>query len=197
MMVDVSSQLWMTPSFTAPASGKRDVSVAELSYAGANAGSLGARNQLYSDTLIVDALPGVSAPAYVFSMIQNTPAWMRALFKLHHVISRPLTGSASSTAQILSGSSLAAGDALGPFPVLAVSQHGVLSGSDEQHLQFRSFYRLQQGLDGKDKIACTTLVRFKDTVGRAYFSLIRPFHQLFLSTIMKRATYALGHAEKR
>jgi hypothetical protein len=62
----------------------------------------------------------------------------------------------------------------------------LLLGEDDRHLDFRVSVLLRD--EGEAQWATvTTVVRFHNALGRAYFAVVRPFHQLIVPALMRRA----------
>ncbi len=75
------------------------------------------------------------------------------------------------------------GERVGLFTVFACTVEELLLGEDDRHLDFRLCLRVSG--DGQARLA--TLVRFRNVWGRAYFTLIRPFHALVVKEMLRRA----------
>ena len=80
------------------------------------------------------------------------------------------------------------GERIGLFTVFERSAVELLVGEDDRHLDFRVCLRVTG--DGQATLA--TLVRFNNGWGRAYFTLIRPFHGFVVKGMLRRAANALN-----
>jgi Protein of unknown function (DUF2867) len=83
------------------------------------------------------------------------------------------------------------GERIGLFTLFERTQEEMLLGEDDKHLDFRVCFRVS----GDGQATLTTLVRFRNSWGRAYFFLIRPFHTLVVKRMLGRAAVALSAAE--
>jgi hypothetical protein len=68
------------------------------------------------------------------------------------------------------------------FPVLVDTPHFAVVGLDDSHLDFRILVSLERG-----RVRCATLVRRHNALGRAYFAVVRPFHQRLVPFLLLRA----------
>ncbi len=75
------------------------------------------------------------------------------------------------------------GEQLGLFTLYARTADALLLGADDRHLDFRVCLRVP----GTGQATLTTVVRFHNGWGRAYFFLIRPFHALVVRRLLRRA----------
>ncbi|MEO1022180.1 MAG: DUF2867 domain-containing protein [Bacteroidota bacterium] len=86
---------------------------------------------------------------------------------------------------ILLTSSFEMGEEFGLFKVCDKSEHGIVLGQDDKHLDFRIV--IEQKREGDSVfVELTTHVRFKNTMGRLYFGLIKPFHNIISRQLVKR-----------
>lgn len=124
------------------------------------------------------------AVALVFATV---PGWVKGLLQLRNTLVRPFglkveppdpTGSPSGP--------LLPGARLGIFRVRDRRPDELLLGEDDRHLDFRVSVLLRD--DGERQWATvTTAVQFLNPWGRAYFAVVRPFHQLIVPSLMRRA----------
>jgi hypothetical protein len=78
------------------------------------------------------------------------------------------------------------GARLGIFRVFARSADEMLLGEDDRHLDFRlSVLRQSDGM--ADWAIVSTVVRFNNWLGWAYFVPVRPLHQLIVPAILRSA----------
>jgi hypothetical protein len=83
------------------------------------------------------------------------------------------------------------GDRVGIFPVLAEAPGELLLGLDDRHLDFRISVRIVE--DGGCPLGVvSSLVQLNGTLGRAYFAVVKPFHQRIVPTMLRRAALRLG-----
>ena len=78
------------------------------------------------------------------------------------------------------------GDRLGIFRVFDRTDDELLLGEDDRHLDFRLSVLVRN--DGNASwVIVSTLVRFNNALGRAYFLLVRPFHKLIVPALLRNA----------
>jgi hypothetical protein len=81
-------------------------------------------------------------------------------------------------------SRLQPGDMAGMFQVFERSDDEILLGGDDSHLDFRvSVLVLRSAV--RSSAVLTTVVRFNNGLGRAYFFVVRPFHRLIVTSMLR------------
>jgi len=71
----------------------------------------------------------------------------------------------------------------------AGSENEIIAGGNDKHMDFRvSVLKINEG--GASKIVLTTVVNTHNSFGKAYMSLIAPFHRFGVRTIMSNAVAA-------
>jgi hypothetical protein len=73
------------------------------------------------------------------------------------------------------------------FPVLSSTEHEVVLGEDDKHLDFRLSLIIERTEGAPDQLIATTVVRCHNTLGRVYLFVIRPFHTLIARSMVSRA----------
>lgn len=124
------------------------------------------------------------AVALVFATV---PGWVKGLLQLRNTLVRPfgLKVDPPDPSRRVAGP-LLPGARLGIFRVLDRRPDEILLGEDDRHLDFRVSVLLRD--DGEGQWATvTTAVHFHNAWGRAYFVVVRPFHQLIVPSLMRRA----------
>lgn len=75
------------------------------------------------------------------------------------------------------------------FEVLDRSSQEIILGEDDRHLDFRVSVLYERS--GHDAfVTVSTIVRFNNTLGRAYFVPVRPVHKLVVPAMMRRVLAA-------
>jgi hypothetical protein len=124
----------------------------------------------------------------VRSAFGSAPRWVELLMRLRNWIVRPLglkTGPAGSRGA-LDRVALRAGQRVGLFRVFARADDELLLGEDDRHLDFRVSVLLRS--DGRsDWAIVSTVVRFNNWLGRAYFLPVRPLHGLIVPALLRHA----------
>ena len=118
--------------------------------------------------------------AYVIAerMMGNSPSWVKKLLHLRNRIVRPL---GLKTEREVSGTSI---KKIGMFPVLEESDHRIVLGLDDKHLDFRTVIELTVEND-TTVIDATTLIKRHNLLGRIYLASILPFHILIVRQSLK------------
>lgn len=80
-----------------------------------------------------------------------------------------------------------ASGSIGFFPVLSRSENELVLGVDDRHLNFRVSIMLLREEESDFQVVLTTVVHCHNNLGRAYLSLIRPFHVLVVRSNLNRA----------
>ena len=81
----------------------------------------------------------------------------------------------------------AAEKSLTNFPVCEETNEKIILGFNDWHLDFRLIFEQIKLQDNKTKIKATTLVKPHNIFGKAYLSLISPFHKMIVPRVLKRA----------
>ena len=122
--------------------------------------------------------------------------WMKALFKLRNILVRPFglkTDEIPGLEKIDPSMHYNIGDMAVFFNVLSRNDREIIMDGDDSHLYFRVSLLLYDDPSLKDRVLClTTLVQFHNTLGRIYFTIIKPFHRI----IMKRLLRSLPNVSK-
>jgi hypothetical protein len=61
----------------------------------------------------------------------------------------------------------------------------LVAGFNDRHLDFRIVVDVDRIAEGRH-VTCTTLVRTHNALGRAYLTLVLPFHKMFARGMMRR-----------
>ena len=104
------------------------------------------------------------------------PAWVAALMAVRNRVAQAL---GLNTAGGASGTS--------PFTLLGVVGDALVVGADDKHLNFRGVLRVVG-----DDLLCATVVQHNNALGRAYFTVVKPFHRRIVPSLLRRVAGA-GH----
>jgi len=88
-------------------------------------------------------------------------------------------------------SHLQPGDMVGMFRVFARSDDEILLGADDRHLDFRASMLVRRDAS-RSSAVLTTVVHFNNSLGRAYFFVVRPFHRLIVTSLLRNVTHRLS-----
>lgn len=138
-------------------------------------------------------LPGVrcyTLDEAVRLVFATAPAWVKTLLQLRNTLMRPLGLKADPPrpAQTTDGA-LRPGERLGLFRVFDRQPTELIMGENDRHLDFRVALLLRDEATVQ-WVTVTTVVCFHNLLGRAYFLVVRPFHQLIVPALMRQALKA-------
>ncbi len=123
----------------------------------------------------------------VYAFFDSSPKWIEKLFALRNVIVKVLGLKVSEQNDRKHQRKLfkvEKGNGLGLFKVFDKSDNEALLGEDDKHLDFRVLFHLINKGDNHYVFTLTTPVRFHNAFGRLYFTIIKPFHQFIVPTMM-------------
>jgi hypothetical protein len=112
-------------------------------------------------------------------MFGHSPRWVKALLVLRDFIVTPFGLTTTKDARHL------AGDRVGMFTVVSATPHRVVAGFDDRHLDFRAIVHVVPA-GGGQRVTATTVVRTHNLLGRAYLTIITPFHRLIVRTMLRQ-----------
>ena len=139
------------------------------------------------DSYAVTLAPGASddVAALATALFSTLPLWTRGLLRLRDEIMRPL--GVKTTAEIARAGAVDGRDRIAFFPVIQRSASEIILGEDDRHLDFRASVLVQTDEDaGTRRLVVTTAVRCHNLLGRAYLSVIAPFHVLIVRANLGR-----------
>lgn len=77
------------------------------------------------------------------------------------------------------------GQRIGFFRILQISDNEVVLGEDDRHLDFRTSLLVVNQETGA-RLTVSTLVETKNSLGTAYFSIVKHFHRLIVPIMVER-----------
>jgi hypothetical protein len=108
------------------------------------------------------------------------PAWIGHLMQLRDTL---VAGFGLKTARRLTR---AAGQRVGIFKVYETHADEIILGEDDKHLDFRVSVLVRPG-DANSQLVVSTMVHCHNLLGRAYITLIAPFHRRVVLAHLQRA----------
>jgi hypothetical protein len=115
------------------------------------------------------------------------PRWARMLMALRDRIARVVGLKTTPRGERdRAPTNLQPGATFGIFRVFARSAGEILLGENDRHLDFRVSV-LRQRDAATDWVVVSTVVRFNNWLGRAYFLPVRPLHQLIVPAMLRSA----------
>ena len=143
----------------------------------------------YADSYRVQLPAGAphDIDALTYDALSAAPRWIHTLMALRDRIVRVVGLKTTPRNQgDLARTPLQPSAALGIFRVFARSADEILLGEDDRHLDFRVSVLCQS--DGAaDWVIVSTVVRFNNWLGRAYFLPVRPLHRLIVPAMLRSA----------
>jgi len=138
---------------------------------------------------VVVPASGQSPEDSFHAIMESMPDWFRNLFKLRNKLVRPFGLIAPTSGELdamAPKQGYERGDRIGVFEFYGLTEHEVITGADDKHLDFRlSVLRVKEG--DRDRITVTTLVKRHNLAGRVYLRSILPFHELGLRSLLRNA----------
>ncbi len=131
-------------------------------------------------TVTDTALDARTAAERIFS---RNPRWVQALLDLRNRVVAPFGLKTSGKG------SANAGGMIGLFPVLSETPERLVAGFDDHHLDFRIVVDVSSVSGGRE-VTATTLVLTHNWVGRAYLTVILPFHRLVAKSLLRQVRLA-------
>jgi hypothetical protein len=155
----------------------------------------GALVPLYQGADLLDAF-AVSLPigtcfdlvAIARAAFEHPAGWIHVLTQIRDTI-MSVVGVKSSSA--IGVEAAACGPVIGYFPVLSASPGELVIGVDDRHLDFRAAIRLRASDTGGCEVVAATVVHCHNTLGRAYLTIIAPFHRIIVRANLERAVREL------
>ena len=139
----------------------------------------------YQDCCVIDLPADVqSIDQLLAAFFRGAPEWFHLLLRLRNRLVSPL---GFKTAQVPRRPPLppyAVGQQVGLFRIYALQADEVVLGEEDTHLRFRTSLHLSPGPRGP-QLAVSTWVYPHNSVGRAYFALIKPFHRRIMPVIAR------------
>lgn len=115
-------------------------------------------------------------PRQAAELITTFPFWVKALLRLRSMIVAPFGLSAAGPDHI---------DKIGPFPVDQETQHEIIAGFNDKHLNFRISVLSHDG-----QVSLATWVKRHNFGGRLYLAAIMPFHIAVARNALRRLAHA-------
>lgn len=139
------------------------------------------------DCEFVDSNQRVGATEVGKAFFSSGPKWIDRLFTLRNKIVRRLglktSVNVTDREELLRKFQCEPGEQLGLFKVFHKSEHEVVIGEDDRHLDFRVSLFVSGTVN--KTLTVTTTVKFRNGFGRLYFLSVQPFHRLIVPAMLK------------
>jgi hypothetical protein len=147
-----------------------------------------------TETKLRDLLPGaqfadsyavnidniaVNARQVTEAMLSHPPRWIDALMALRNLLVSPFGLKAPTATRA------GAPDAIWIFPIVSETPDRLVAGFDDRHLDFRVIVDVSAG-GRRRRVKTTTLVRTHNRLGRAYLTVVLPFHKIIVKSLLRQ-----------
>jgi hypothetical protein len=112
-------------------------------------------------------------------MLARGPRWIDALITLRNRLVTPFGLKTPAPTEAVSAA------AIGIFPILSETPDRLVAGLDDKHLDFRVVIDVASTAD-EQRVTATTLVLTHNLLGRAYLTIILPFHRLIVRNMLRQ-----------
>ncbi len=118
------------------------------------------------------------------AFFQSAPSWVDSLFVLRNRIVGYFGLQTGSDNQHDLNPPFQVGRKIGLFRVITLTDNEVVIGEDDRHLDFRTSLLLIHR-DTGSQLVVSTLVKTKNTLGVAYFSVMKHVHRLIVPIMLE------------
>src|SRR5579862_2122987 len=127
----------------------------------------------------------LDARAAAERIFSQNPRWVQMLLDLRNAIVAPFGLKTSGKDEAK------AGGMIGLFPVLSETPAQLIAGFNDHHLDFRVVVDVAP-VDGsrEQDVTATPLVLTHNLIGRAYLTVIMPFHRLIAKSLLGQVSQA-------
>ena len=121
------------------------------------------------------------------TFMKPSPKWINSLLKLRDLLVAMVGLKTTEDVETKTNYQFEPNERAGLFRVFSKTEHELILGEDDKHLNFRvSLYLETVPNDtGTKQITVTTIVIYNNWFGRFYFFFVKPFHQLIVQTSLK------------
>lgn len=143
----------------------------------------------YADCYSAILPPGtpLDVDAFVRACFKATPDWVDRLMAARNLIVRPfgIKTANEDPRPDIDQVALIEGSGFGLFNIKARTEHEILLGEDDKHLDFRAGFLVRRAGE-RVQGSISTVVRFNGWLGRAYFAPVRIAHGTIVSEMLRR-----------
>ena len=146
--------------------------------------SYGVRFQTHRDIELFDAAK---------AMFTTLPDWVLGMFRIRDFIVKiiGLRGGSSNFYKSLSADNFRKEKKFGMWEIRDMNDSEVVFYEDDSHLDFTMSVILENHGENNYHLSASTRVRFKNSIGRWYFSIIKPFHTMIFKSMLKKSVWEL------
>jgi hypothetical protein len=126
-------------------------------------------------------VPGEALDAHeaMQRMTARSPRWAEVLLSIRNLVVSPFGLKTSGKDE------KPPRETIGIFPVISEMQHRLVAGFNDKHLDFRVVVDVT-AIGAGQQVTATTLVKTHNWFGRAYLTIILPFHRLIVASMLRR-----------
>ena len=117
--------------------------------------------------------PWVSAKDIILKVFAHNPAWLRMLYAIRACLVKPF----GIETKAIESEEL----------IIEEDKQEAIMRKDDKHLLFYVDIFITPLETGKQMIEVTTLVKYHNWVGKAYFFCVKPFHRIIVPLVLKKA----------
>lgn len=134
-----------------------------------------------------------SALDFYLGVVRRTPAWVDTLMTARNravaLVGLKNLGHLGSLDPAKTARDYRVGDRIGIFKLLQVSDHEVILGDSDKHLDAKvSVHRRTEA--GQQRMAVSTVVHIHNRLGRLYMLFVAPVHKRIVPAMLARAQRA-------
>lgn len=111
-----------------------------------------------------------------------TPKWVNYLMMLRNNIVGIFGLDTGVGVGEITTKNIKVGTKAGVFRIFAITDNEIIAGEDDKHLNFRVSILKQN-----NEVIISTLVHYNNSFGKAYMSIIMPFHKMVVKAMLKNA----------
>jgi hypothetical protein len=124
------------------------------------------------------------------AFFSSSPSWVDNLFatrnKIVRIFGLKTSGTENGRQQLLDRFKCEVGEQIGLFKVFAKNEQELILGENDKHLDFRvSLFLCPPNKEQNTELIVSTVVTFKNWLGRLYFLPVKQFHKLIVPTMLK------------
>lgn len=120
----------------------------------------------------------------ISNLIFNTsPKWITVLFKIRNKLANFI--GLKNVVPTNYNNEFKIGGYIKFFKIYDIAENEIILGANDSHLNFRAIINITKAKTHNIKV--TTLVKYNNTKGKIYMSLIKPFHRLVVMRMVKQA----------
>lgn len=128
----------------------------------------------YSDSFSIEVTENHLSPKdIILKVFAHNPAWLRMLYAIRACLVKPF----GIETKAIESEEL----------IIEEYKQEAIMRKDDKHLLFYVDILITPLETGKQMIEVTTLVKYHNWVGKAYFFCIKPFHRVIVPLVLKKA----------